>query len=47
MGYYCMRCKRHVEIDNKVYRGVRCPYCGYRAMRKERAEVIVKQVKAV
>ncbi|HID19591.1 MAG TPA: DNA-directed RNA polymerase subunit P [Methanophagales archaeon] len=46
MGYYCMRCKRQVEIDNTTYQAVRCPYCGYRALKKERSEVIVKHVKA-
>ncbi len=45
MGYYCLRCKRIVEISTE-YQGVRCPYCGYRALRKERPEVVVKKVKA-
>jgi DNA-directed RNA polymerase subunit RPC12/RpoP len=46
MGYYCLKCKRRVEIDNTAYQGVRCPYCGYRALKKERPELIIKKVKA-
>ncbi len=46
MGYYCLRCKRYVEINVSGYQGVRCPYCGYRALRKGRPEVVVKTVKA-
>ncbi|RZN36970.1 MAG: DNA-directed RNA polymerase subunit P [Methanophagales archaeon ANME-1-THS] len=47
MGYYCLRCKRPVEIHNTGYQGVRCPYCGYRALRKERPTVVVKKLKAL
>jgi len=46
MAYYCLRCKRVVELKAD-YQGVRCPYCGYRALKKERPAVVVKKVKAV
>ncbi|KAF5427569.1 DNA-directed RNA polymerase, subunit RpoP [Candidatus Methanophagaceae archaeon] len=46
MGYYCLRCKRIVELKTE-YQSVRCPYCGYRALKKERPTVIVKIVKAI
>jgi DNA-directed RNA polymerase subunit RPC12/RpoP len=46
MGYYCLRCKRVVEIHVDANQGVRCPYCGYRALRKERPTVVVKKIKA-
>jgi len=40
-----MRCKRIVEISTE-YQGVRCPYCGYRALKKKRPGIVVKKVKA-
>ena len=46
MAYYCLRCKRVVELKADS-QGVRCPYCGYRALKKERPAVVVKKVKAV
>ncbi len=46
LAYYCLRCKRIVELKAD-HHGVRCPYCGYRALRKERPSVLVKKVKAV
>ncbi|RJS78289.1 DNA-directed RNA polymerase subunit P [Methanophagales archaeon] len=45
MAYYCLRCKKTVEIK-AGYPGVRCPYCGYRALKKERPTAVVKKVKA-
>jgi DNA-directed RNA polymerase subunit RPC12/RpoP len=45
MDYYCLRCKKIVELTTN-YQGIRCPYCGYRALKKERPEVVVKKVKA-
>lgn len=45
MDYYCLRCKRIVELTED-YQGVRCPYCGYRALKKERLDVMVKTVRA-
>jgi DNA-directed RNA polymerase subunit RPC12/RpoP len=45
MDYYCLRCKRIVALTAD-YQGVRCPYCGYRALKKERQEEIVKTVRA-
>ncbi|MHC1568832.1 MAG: DNA-directed RNA polymerase subunit P [Candidatus Syntropharchaeia archaeon] len=44
MGYYCANCKKSVEIDYE-YQGIRCPYCGYRILIKERP-TIIKRVKA-
>ncbi|MQY54306.1 MAG: DNA-directed RNA polymerase subunit P [Methanosarcinales archaeon] len=44
MGYYCLRCKKIVELTTSN-QGVRCPYCGYRALKKERPEVVVKKAK--
>ncbi len=46
MGYYCLRCKRVVELKSD-YQGIRCPYCGYRALKKERSPVMVKKIKAI
>ncbi|MHC1611612.1 MAG: Rpo12/RPC10 RNA polymerase subunit family protein [Candidatus Methanospirareceae archaeon] len=36
-----------MEIHEEGYQGVRCPYCGYRALKKERSTVVVKKVKAI
>ncbi len=47
MGYYCLRCKREVEVHEEKLQGVRCPYCGYRALEKERPTVVVKTLEAV
>ncbi|MFZ2070517.1 MAG: DNA-directed RNA polymerase subunit P [Halobacteriota archaeon] len=47
MGYYCLRCKRIVEIKTEGGQSIRCPYCGYRALKKERPATIVKKVKAI
>lgn len=44
MTYKCARCKRTVEIDHEQW-GVRCPYCGHRALLKERG-TIIKRVNA-
>ncbi|MBA5942844.1 MAG: DNA-directed RNA polymerase subunit P [Methanophagales archaeon] len=49
MGYYCLRCKMPVEIHEpgNEYHGVRCPYCGYRALKKERPVGMITRVKAI
>ncbi|HDM36045.1 MAG TPA: DNA-directed RNA polymerase subunit P [Candidatus Syntrophoarchaeum butanivorans] len=44
MGYYCARCKHVVEIDYET-QGIRCNYCGYRILIKERP-TMVKKVRA-
>lgn len=44
MVYYCVRCRRKVEV-NYEYPGVKCPYCGYRILVKERP-TFIKRVKA-
>ncbi|MCD5409903.1 MAG: DNA-directed RNA polymerase subunit P [Methanocellales archaeon] len=44
MVYKCAKCKRTVEIDHE-HGGIRCPYCGYKVLLKERG-TIIKRVKA-
>ncbi|HJJ56471.1 MAG TPA: DNA-directed RNA polymerase subunit P [Methanocorpusculum sp.] len=41
VSYKCARCKQAVEIDANV----RCPYCGYRILFKDRG-AITKVLKA-
>ncbi len=35
--YECLNCGKEVEIE-QVRERVRCPYCGYRILRKTRPE---------
>ncbi|NLI62863.1 MAG: DNA-directed RNA polymerase subunit P [Methanosarcinaceae archaeon] len=44
MTYYCIRCKREMDI-NYEQPGVRCSYCGYRLLVKKRPQTI-KRIKA-
>jgi DNA-directed RNA polymerase subunit RPC12/RpoP len=34
MGYVCLKCKKEVEIEEKI----RCPFCGFRIIAKARPE---------
>nr|WP_227777540.1 DNA-directed RNA polymerase subunit P [Haladaptatus pallidirubidus] len=37
MKYTCIRCRRYVVPSEN---GVRCQYCGHRALRKERSRAV-------
>ncbi|MFP4045673.1 MAG: DNA-directed RNA polymerase subunit P [Candidatus Aenigmatarchaeota archaeon] len=44
MSYKCLKCEEEIEEDD-LRRRIRCPYCGYRILKKKRMEA-VKEVKA-
>ncbi len=41
--YKCLGCGKEVEIS-ELDRRIRCPYCGYRILVKERAKVVKKVI---
>ncbi|MEM2841769.1 MAG: DNA-directed RNA polymerase subunit P [Thermoproteota archaeon] len=43
--YQCMRCGSVLTPEALVTREIKCPYCGFRALRKVRPQ-IAKRVKA-
>jgi len=45
MVYFCLRCKKIVETTAET-QSVRCPYCGFRALKKGKPELVVKTMKA-
>ncbi|MEM3208767.1 MAG: hypothetical protein QXE33_02520 [Candidatus Micrarchaeaceae archaeon] len=36
MGYVCLRCRKKIKNISNI---IRCPYCGYRILVKERAPI--------
>lgn len=44
MTYKCLKCEKDIEPED-LRRRIRCPYCGYRILKKKRREDI-KKVKA-
>ena len=43
--YKCMNCEKKIT-DEDIRKRIRCPFCGYRIIVKNRPEV-VKKVKAI
>lgn len=44
MTYKCLKCEKDIEKDD-LRRRIRCPFCGYRILKKKRAAG-VKEIKA-
>ncbi len=42
MEYVCLKCKKVIEVDDKI----RCPFCGFRIITKPRPK-FRKRVKAI
>lgn len=43
--FKCLNCGKDVESED-VQKRIRCPYCGYRILKKKRGKGRVKKVKA-
>ena len=39
--YMCLNCRKEIDIK-KIKESVRCPFCGYRILVKERPKTITK-----
>jgi DNA-directed RNA polymerase subunit RPC12/RpoP len=42
--YGCINCKKDVLIDINRTKKIICPYCGYRILKKKRAEITRKVI---
>ncbi|MFB6076288.1 MAG: DNA-directed RNA polymerase subunit P [Candidatus Aenigmatarchaeota archaeon] len=45
MMYKCLKCGKDVD-DEDIAKRIRCPYCGYRILKKKRPKGTIKKVKA-
>ncbi|MBR9682105.1 MAG: DNA-directed RNA polymerase subunit P [Candidatus Aenigmarchaeota archaeon] len=39
--YICLSCKKEIEFD-EIRDKIRCPYCGYKVIMKQRPKTITK-----
>jgi DNA-directed RNA polymerase subunit RPC12/RpoP len=44
--YKCLRCGNTITPESLVTREIKCPYCGFRALKKVRSQA-AKKVKAL
>lgn len=42
--YACLNCKKDVEIDINRTKKIICPFCGYRILKKKRAQTTKKVI---
>ncbi len=42
--YACLNCKKDVEIDINRSKKIICPFCGYRILKKKRAQTTKKVI---